>query len=63
MEKPIKPVNNNTSDKKTSNWIIYSGMVFEMFAIIGIFGAIGYFLDKKTSNKSCFINYNAPVRS
>jgi F0F1-type ATP synthase assembly protein I len=47
MEKPIKPVNNNTSDKKTSNWIIYSGMVFEMFAIIGIFGAIGYFLDKK----------------
>jgi len=22
-------------------------MVFEMFAIIGIFGAIGYYLDKK----------------
>ncbi len=34
-------------DKKFSNWILYSGMAFEMFAIIGIFAAAGYFLDKK----------------
>ncbi|MBK9792182.1 MAG: AtpZ/AtpI family protein [Sphingobacteriales bacterium] len=35
------------SDNKTNNWLAYSGMAFEMFAIIGIFAAAGYFLDKK----------------
>ncbi|HPW87302.1 MAG TPA: AtpZ/AtpI family protein [Chitinophagales bacterium] len=33
--------------KSINNWIAYSGMAFEMFAIIGLFAAGGYYLDKK----------------
>ncbi|MFN8260471.1 MAG: AtpZ/AtpI family protein [Chitinophagales bacterium] len=40
-----KQASSNTPDKKFSNWILYSGMAFEMFAIIGLFAAAGYFLD------------------
>jgi F0F1-type ATP synthase assembly protein I len=33
--------------KDTKNWLAYSGMAFEMFGTIGIFTALGWFLDKK----------------
>lgn len=35
------------SKNNSNNWLTYTGMVFEMFSIIGIFTVIGYFLDKK----------------
>lgn len=47
MDKQKQASINNMSDNKTNNWLAYSGMAFEMFAIIGIFAAAGYFLDKK----------------
>lgn len=34
-------------NKENNKWLVYSGMAFEMFAIIGIFTAVGYFIDKK----------------
>lgn len=48
MDKPTPPSSNNKwQDKKANKWLVYSGMVFEMFATIGIFAAAGFFLDKK----------------
>jgi F0F1-type ATP synthase assembly protein I len=47
MDKQKQASINNMSDNKTNNWLAYSGMAFEMFAIIGVFAAAGYFLDKK----------------
>jgi F0F1-type ATP synthase assembly protein I len=47
MDKQKQASINNMSDNKTTNWLAYSGMAFEMFAIIGVFAAAGYFLDKK----------------
>lgn len=47
MDKQKQASINNMSDNKTNNWLAYSGMAFEMFAIIGIFAAAGYFMDKK----------------
>lgn len=47
MDKQKQASSNNTSDNQTNNWLAYSGMAFEMFAIIGIFAAAGYYLDKK----------------
>ena len=47
MDKQKQASINNMSDNKINNWLVYSGMAFEMFAIIGIFAAAGYFLDKK----------------
>ena len=47
MDKQKQASINNMSDNKINNWLAYSGMAFEMFAIIGVFAAAGYFLDKK----------------
>ena len=47
MDKPSKSANKNPSKKEAKNWIGYSSMAFEFFAIIGIFTAVGLFLDKK----------------
>ena len=33
--------------KTSQNWMVYSGMAFEMLAIIGVFAALGFFLDNK----------------
>ncbi|HMW12236.1 MAG TPA: AtpZ/AtpI family protein [Chitinophagales bacterium] len=46
MDKPT-PTSNNKSDKKMSSWLVYSGMAFEMFAVMGIFSVIGFYLDTK----------------
>ncbi|HQG38173.1 MAG TPA: AtpZ/AtpI family protein [Chitinophagales bacterium] len=46
MGKPLLP-NDNTPDKKPTYWLVYSGMAFEMFAVIGVFTTMGYFADKK----------------
>ncbi len=43
MEKPTPP----TNKQQAKNWVVYSGMAFEMFAIIGVFTGIGFFLDKQ----------------
>lgn len=44
MDKPKQP---RLPDKEAKDWVAYSGMAFEMFATIGVFTALGYFLDKK----------------
>jgi F0F1-type ATP synthase assembly protein I len=43
------------SDSKPNSWLVYSGMAIEMFAITGIFAAIGYYLDKKLSTHSLLL--------
>lgn len=49
----MSPTTNNQPKKSpkqrntVKDYLQYSGMAFEMFAIIGVFAAIGYFLDKK----------------
>ena len=37
----------NKQNNAAKNWLSYTGMVFELFGIIGVFAAIGYFLDKQ----------------
>lgn len=41
----------NNEKKSMSNWLAYTGMVFELFGIIGVFATIGYFLDKHFSTQ------------
>ena len=41
--------------KEVKNWLSYSGMAFEMFGTIGIFAALGYFLDKKLNTEPIFV--------
>jgi F0F1-type ATP synthase assembly protein I len=50
MEKPQR-----TSKPQDRNWLAYTGMAFEMFAIIGVFTALGYFLDSKLQTKPILI--------
>jgi len=51
MDKQSQPTNKQPSNKEDAkNWLTYSGMAFELFAIIGIFTAIGYFLDQKLNS-------------
>ncbi|MEN9448188.1 MAG: putative F0F1-ATPase subunit Ca2+/Mg2+ transporter [Bacteroidota bacterium] len=45
-QKPPSP-NQNKPDKDTKSWLLFSGMAFEMFIVIGIFTAIGHYADKK----------------
>ena len=47
MDKPSQQKNNSQSNKDAKNWLAYSGMAFELFGIIAVFTAAGYFLDKK----------------
>ncbi|MEZ4878859.1 MAG: AtpZ/AtpI family protein [Chitinophagales bacterium] len=44
-KKPLKQRNT------VKDYLQYSGMAFEMFAIIGVFAAAGYFLDKRLQIK------------
>ena len=44
MDKPQTP---EADIKKTNQWLLYTGMAFEMFMTIGIFAFLGNFLDKK----------------
>ncbi|MFN8282151.1 MAG: AtpZ/AtpI family protein [Chitinophagales bacterium] len=41
----------NNEKKAMSSWLVYTGMAFELFGIIGVFAAIGYFLDKQFSTQ------------
>jgi len=41
---------NNKPQKDTKTWLAYSGMAFELFAIIALFTAIGYFIDSKINS-------------
>jgi F0F1-type ATP synthase assembly protein I len=41
-------------DKDEKNWLTYSSMAFEMFAIIGILTASGFFLDKRIQTTPAF---------
>lgn len=43
------PSRNKTN--AANNWLAYTGMAFELFGIIGVFAAIGYFLDKQFSTQ------------
>ena len=47
MDKPQQPNHNKQPNNDAKNWLTYSGMAFEFFAIIGVFTALGFFLDKK----------------
>lgn len=47
MDKPQQTNNNKQPNDVAKNWLTYSGMAFEFFAIIGVFTALGFFLDKK----------------
>jgi F0F1-type ATP synthase assembly protein I len=47
MDNQSQSANEQSSNKDVRNWLSYSGMAFELFAIIGIFTALGYFLDKR----------------
>ncbi len=49
MDKPQQTNPNKQSNEVAKNWLTYSGMAFEFFAIIGVFTALGFFLDKKLS--------------
>ncbi|MBK9329627.1 MAG: AtpZ/AtpI family protein [Sphingobacteriales bacterium] len=51
MEKPTPP----TNKQQARNWVAYSGMAFEMFAIIGVFTGIGFFLDKQFQTQPILI--------
>ena len=41
----------NKQNNAAKNWLVYTGMAFELFSIIGVFVAVGYFLDKKFSTQ------------
>jgi F0F1-type ATP synthase assembly protein I len=49
MDKPKQqqPQSSKPQVKDAKNWLIYSGMAFEMFGTIGVVTALGWFLDKK----------------
>ena len=47
MDKQQQPTNKQKPDKDVKNWLSYSGMAFELFGILGVFAAAGFFLDKK----------------
>lgn len=54
MDKPQQP--NNKQPKSIANsWLTYSGMAFEFFAIIGVFTALGYFIDKKLNTNPILV--------
>jgi F0F1-type ATP synthase assembly protein I len=55
MDKPSSPASNKPPENEAKNWLTYSGMAFEFFAIIGIFTAIGFFLDKKFATKPVLV--------
>lgn len=55
MDKPLQPTNKNSSNNDAKTWLSYSGMAFELFAIIGIFTALGYFVDKKLDTNPIFL--------
>jgi F0F1-type ATP synthase assembly protein I len=51
-----KPQSSSNNEKKSfPNWLAYSGMAFELFGVIGVFAAIGYFLDKNFSTQPFFL--------
>ncbi|MBP6155123.1 MAG: AtpZ/AtpI family protein [Chitinophagales bacterium] len=39
---------------QTKNWLIYSGMAIEMFAIIGVFSFVGVQIDQRTHTSPLF---------
>lgn len=50
------PTNNNNKPIHNLNkWLAYSSMGLEMFGIIGVFTAGGYFLDKKLNTSPIFL--------
>jgi|JI61114BRNA_FD_contig_21_10149640_length_726_multi_4_in_0_out_0_2 F0F1-type ATP synthase assembly protein I len=40
----------NKPQKDAKTWLTYSGMAFELFAIIALFTAVGYFIDSKINS-------------
>ena len=55
MDNPSQLPSNNKPENNAGNWLSYSGMAFELFAIIGVFTATGFFLDKKFATKPILV--------
>lgn len=47
MDNPQQQSDKKLPDKTIKDWLSYSGMAFEFFAVIAAFTALGYYLDKK----------------
>lgn len=51
----MKTTNNDTDKKQLANFAKYSGIAFQMFAIIGVFAFVGYKIDEYNHSKKPII--------